>query len=185
MGTFYYFGTDLSRYEEGDTEFGGILRRLVFSGDAAQAELVGPPNPVVRQQLREARARASPGETERMRIAELEAREDVRLPMTIHWNRSEKSATIDLAGSSIHLAEHEWSKWINLDFTINLLLRVHGMAQLYLISAGQELQLYVSPINWRPTARPRRCHRPPRSPGTSTSVSGRTARSDGPKQPGR
>jgi Uncharacterized conserved protein len=29
MGTFYYFGTDLSRYEEGNTEFGGILKRLV------------------------------------------------------------------------------------------------------------------------------------------------------------
>jgi len=24
MGTFYYFGTDLSRYEEGNTEFGGM-----------------------------------------------------------------------------------------------------------------------------------------------------------------
>ena len=30
MGTFYYFATDLSRYEEGNTEFGGILKRLVF-----------------------------------------------------------------------------------------------------------------------------------------------------------
>ena len=85
-----------------------------------------------------------------MAIAELEAREDVRLPMTIHWNKAGKSATIDLGDSTIHLAEHEWSKWINLDFNINLLVRVHGMAQLYLIGAGQELQLYISPVNWRP-----------------------------------
>ena len=85
-----------------------------------------------------------------MKIAELEAREDVRLPLTIHWNRAGKSATIDIGDSSIHLAEHEWSKWINLDFSINLLVRVHGMAQLYLIRAGQELQLYVSPVNWKP-----------------------------------
>ena len=35
MGTFYYFATDLSRYEEGNTEFGGILKRLVFEGDTA------------------------------------------------------------------------------------------------------------------------------------------------------
>ena len=56
MGTFYYFGTDLSRYEEGNTEFGGILKRLVFDGDVAQTELVGPPNPIVKQQLRELRA---------------------------------------------------------------------------------------------------------------------------------
>ena len=64
MGTFYYFGTDLSRFDEGSTEFGGILKRLVFDGDTAQTELVGPPNPIVRQQLREARA---PGAADRRR----------------------------------------------------------------------------------------------------------------------
>ena len=32
MGTFSYFATDLSRYEEGNTEFGGILKRLTFEG---------------------------------------------------------------------------------------------------------------------------------------------------------
>ena len=74
----------------------------------------------------------------------------MRLPMTIHWNRPGKSATIDIGGSSIHLGEHEWSKWVALDFNINLLVRVHGMAQLYLIRAGQELQLYIPPVNWKP-----------------------------------
>jgi predicted AlkP superfamily phosphohydrolase/phosphomutase len=150
MGTFYYFGTDLSRYEEGNTEFGGILKRLVFDSDVAQTELVGPPNPIVKQQLRTLRGKPALSEADKVMIAELEAREDVRLPMAIHWNRPGRSATIDVGVSSIHLAEHEWSKWINLDFSINLLLRVHGMAQLYLIAAGSELQLYVSPINWKP-----------------------------------
>jgi predicted AlkP superfamily phosphohydrolase/phosphomutase len=150
MGTFYYFGTDLSRYEEGNTEFGGILKRLVFDGEVAQTELVGPPNPIVRQQLRAARARTPLAETDKMKIAELEAREDVRLPMTIHWNKAGKSATIEIGDSSIRLAEHQWSKWVNLDFTINMLVRVHGMAQLYLIGAGPELQLYISPVNWKP-----------------------------------
>ena len=154
MGTFYYFGTDLSRYEEGNTEFGGILKRLVFDGDVAQTELVGPPNPIVRQQLRVLRAKTPLSELDRMKIAELEAREDVRLPVTVHWNRAGKSATVDIGDSSIHLSEHQWSKWINLDFNINLLVRVHGMAQLYLIGAGQELQLYASPVNWRPDSPP-------------------------------
>ena len=154
MGTFYYFGTDLSRYEEGNTEFCGILKRLVFDGDVAQTELVGPPNPIVRQQLRVLRAKTPLSELDRMKIAELEAREDVRLPVTVHWNRAGKSATVDIGDSSIHLSEHQWSKWINLDFNINLLVRVHGMAQLYLIGAGQELQLYASPVNWRPDSPP-------------------------------
>jgi predicted AlkP superfamily phosphohydrolase/phosphomutase len=150
MGTFNYFGTDLSRYEEGSTEMGGILKRLVFEGDSARTELVGPPNPIVRQQLRAARAKTPLGELDKMKIAELEAREDIRLPMAIHWNRAGKSATIELGDSSIRLAEHEWSKWINLDFSINMLVRVHGMAQLYLVGAGPELQLYISPVNWKP-----------------------------------
>ena len=42
MGTFYYFATDLSRYEEGNTEFGGILKRLVFENDVARTELDRP-----------------------------------------------------------------------------------------------------------------------------------------------
>jgi len=153
MGTFYYFGTDLSRYEEGNTEFGGILKRLVFDGDVAQTELVGPPNPIVKQRLRELRANrpaSAMSELDKMNIAELEAREDVRLPVTIHWNRAGKSATVDVGDNSVYLSEHGWSKWINLDFTINLLVRVHGMAQIYLIGAGPELQLYISPVNWKP-----------------------------------
>jgi predicted AlkP superfamily phosphohydrolase/phosphomutase len=150
MGTFSYYGTDVSRYEEGDTEMGGLIRRLIFDGDVARTDFVGPPNPIVRQQMRALRAKGTLGDADRMRLAELEANSDVRLPMSIHWNRAGKSATIDLADSSIHLAEHEWSKWINLDFSINLFVRVHGMAQLYVINAGQELQLYISPVNWRP-----------------------------------
>src|SRR5262245_34718081 len=142
MGTFYYFGTDLSRYEEGNTEFGGILKRLVFDGDVAHTELIGPPNPIVKQQLREARAKTPASamtDVDKMKIAELEAREDVRLPVTIHWNRAEHAATIDVGDNSIHLAEHQWSKWINLDFTINMLVRVHGMEKLYLDGAGAEV----------------------------------------------
>src|SRR5205807_9588366 len=71
MGTFYYFGTDLSRYEEGNTEFGGILKRLIFDGESAQTELVGPPDPIVREQLRELRERTSPSASDRDRLAVL------------------------------------------------------------------------------------------------------------------
>src|SRR5260370_40386695 len=89
-----------------------------------------------------------------MAVAELEAREALRMPVTIHWNRAGKSATVDIADASLHLQEGEWSKWINLDFNANFLVRIHGMAQLYLIRAGQDLQLYFSPINWKPDKPP-------------------------------
>ncbi len=151
VGTFYYFATDLSRYEEGNTEMGGILKRLVFEGDTAQTELVGPANPIIKAQEAAIRAKGDKlSEADQATLAELAANRDVRLPFTIHWNRQAKSARIDIDGASVNLKEGQWSGWVPLTFRINFLVRVHGMAQLYLVRAGQDLQLYISPVNWRP-----------------------------------
>jgi predicted AlkP superfamily phosphohydrolase/phosphomutase len=156
MGTFYYFATDLSRYEEGNTEMGGILKRLVMDGDVAKTQLVGPPNPIVRQQLRQARARSPLTDADKKGIAELEAVADLTLPMTIRWHRqgAGRSATIEIQGQSVLLKQGEWSKWVRLEFRANLLVRLHGMVQLYLVNATDELQLYVSPVNWDPESPP-------------------------------
>ncbi|MGH9176430.1 MAG: alkaline phosphatase family protein, partial [Vicinamibacterales bacterium] len=150
MGTFYYFATDLSRYEEGNTEFGGILKRLVFEGNVARAEIIGPPNPIVRQQERTLRAQAELSAEDKAQLTALAADADVRLPFTVTWNRDARTANIDIQGQTIHLSEREWSRWIDLEFRVNMLVRVRGMAQLFLIKAGNDLQLYVSPVNWHP-----------------------------------
>ena len=151
MGTFSYYATDLSRYEEGSTEMGGILRRLVMENDVAKTELVGPPNPVVRQKILALRAKGgSQTDADRKAIATLELDEDVRLPMTIRWNRQAKTAAIDVAGKRVALEPGKMSGWIDLEFRINFLVRIHGMAQVLLMNAGNELQLYVSPVNWKP-----------------------------------
>jgi hypothetical protein len=151
MGTFYYFATNLNRDEEGSTEFGGILKRLVVENDVARTELVGPPDPIVREQIRSIRSRQTPLDVaERAEVLALEAREDIRIPLTIRWNRAAKTATVDIAGESVPLERGRTSRWIELDFRVNLLASVHGMAQLLLIDADSELQLYVSPVNWKP-----------------------------------
>jgi predicted AlkP superfamily phosphohydrolase/phosphomutase len=155
QGTFYYFGTDLSRYEEGNTEMGGILKRLVFEGDTAQTELVGPPNPIVIVKMQALRKKGpAMTEADQTRLAELEAERDIRVPLTVRWNRDGKSAAIDVQGTQVRLAEGEWSKWIPLQFRVNWLVRLDGMAQLYLIRAHDELQLYISPVNFRPESPP-------------------------------
>jgi len=155
MGTFYYFASDLSRYEEGNTEMGGILKRLLVENDVARTELIGPPNPIVRQQVEQIRGKGPAlSEPDRSRLTELQGRQDVRLPMTVRWHRATKSATVDLGGQSISLQPGKWSKWVDLEFRINFLLRIRGMAQLLLMNADNELQLYVSPVNWKPDAPP-------------------------------
>ncbi len=42
------------------------------------------------------------------------------------------------------------SRWVDLEFRINFLVRLHGMVQLLLMKADSELQLYISPVNWKP-----------------------------------
>ena len=155
MGTFYYFATDLSRYEEGNTEFGGVLKRLVMEQDVARSEIVGPPNPLIRQQIQAIRTKGPTlGDADRAALAELQAREDVRIPITIRWNRPARTATIEVEGQSLLLEPGKMSRWIDLEFRVNFLVRLHGMAQLLLINAGSELQLYMSPVNWKPDAPP-------------------------------
>jgi predicted AlkP superfamily phosphohydrolase/phosphomutase len=151
MGTFYYFATDLSRYEEGNTEFGGVLKRLLMENDIARTELIGPPNPVVRQKLQALRGKGQAlTDDDRKQIAALEQQEDIRLPITVRWNRAGKSAVVELAGESIALEVGKMSRWIDLEFRINFLVRLQGMAQLLLMRADDELQLYISPVNWKP-----------------------------------
>jgi predicted AlkP superfamily phosphohydrolase/phosphomutase len=149
MGTFYYFATDLSRYEEGNTEFGGILKRLVMEGDVARSEIVGPPNPVVRQQIRAIRAQGTLSGDDRSRLAALEAQEDITVPFTVRWNRAAKTATLEMQEQSILLEPGRVSRWIDLEFRVNFLVRIHGMTQILLLNGGSELQIYMSPVNWR------------------------------------
>ena len=155
MGTFYYFATDLSRYEEGNTEFGGILKRLTFEGTTAKTQLVGPPNPMIRAKIQAIRHTAATlSDADRTAIGELEAKQDVSLPLTINWTRGSNQAEIDLDGQKLRLKTGEWSKWLYLKFDVNMLIRVQGMVQLLLMNAGNELQLYVSPVNFKPDAPP-------------------------------
>jgi predicted AlkP superfamily phosphohydrolase/phosphomutase len=44
--------------------------------------------------------------------------------------------------------------WIDLTFEVNFIIRLHGMAQMLLVNAGNELQLYVSPVNFKPDQPP-------------------------------
>lgn len=154
MGTFSYYATDLSRFEEGDTEMGGILKRLVFDGGTARTTLVGPPNPIVKAQLKALSQQTTVTDAGRTARAELETREYVTLPMTITWARGSGTAAIDIGGQTISLKAGEWSRWITLSFRINLFVSVQGMAQVHVIKADDDLQIYISPVNWKPDAPP-------------------------------
>lgn len=161
MGAYSYFGTDLSREQEGVTEFGGVLRRLVLDRRIAQAEIVGPPNPIVEQRERRLRKQGVLSESDRVELADLSADAHVRVPLAVTWNREARTANIDIQGQLLHLRERQWSRWVDVEFRVNLFVRVRGMLQFFLVNAGQHLQLYATPVHWHPANPPSPISWPP------------------------
>jgi len=150
VGTFYYFATDLSRYEEGNTEMGGILKRLVFEGDVARSAITGPTNPIAQAETRRARQQGgAAGGT-----PQADGPESIDIPFAVRWDRAARRASVEIQRQTLHLAEGEWSGWVPLEFRVNLIVRIRGMAQFFLRRAEGDLQLYVSPVNWVPDAPP-------------------------------
>ena len=154
IGTYSYWATDLSRYEEGNSEMAGDLKHLTFESGVAHTKLTGPPNPIIKKKVKEIFGKGKLSDADRTAVAELQVNEDASLPLDIAWTRGSGQATLSVAGQSFTLKAGEWSTWINVDFTINVFIRVHGMLLFYLEQADNELRLYASPINFRPDEPP-------------------------------
>src|SRR4029453_4380908 len=83
LGTFYYWATDLSSYEEGNTEFGGFLKRLLLDGGVSATTLRGPESPILKQEeakLREKKKQSALSEKEQARLPPPPARQTNHLP---------------------------------------------------------------------------------------------------------
>ena len=134
-GTYHFLSSTLPERDEGITSNGGILRRLHFEQRVARTRLTGPLHPV--------------------------SRDELTLPLAITWNHEARSANVEIGSHAVHLREREWSRWLDLSFPVNAITRVRGFAQLFLIRAGTELQLYVSPVHWHPDSPPAPISSPP------------------------
>jgi predicted AlkP superfamily phosphohydrolase/phosphomutase len=153
LGTFYYWATDLSSYEENNSEFGGVLRRLLFDGGVSETVLKGPENPVLRQEEAELREKKKAGPLsadEQARLDALATGKDINVKMSVRWSEGSGKADIEIQGHRLSLRAGEWSEWIPLSFRVNALLSVRGMTQFLVREAGRELRIYASPVNMDP-----------------------------------
>ena len=156
-GTFYYWATDLTSFEEASTEFGGYLKRLSLEDGVAKTYLRGPENPVLRKErtaLVNKRAKEPLSAKEQERLAEIQKINNVDLDMQIRWKRGEGQAQVTLGGTTHTLKVGQWTEWIPLKFKLNAFISVYGITQLYLVRADQELQIFAHPVNWDPRKPP-------------------------------
>jgi hypothetical protein len=90
----------------------------------------------------------------RSRLIGLRAPLRVDLPVTVYWNPEERSANVSIGSETVHLQEGQQSRWLTLAVRLGVATTVEGLARVQLVKAGNDVQLYVSPIQWHP-------HRPP------------------------
>ena len=129
-GTFFYFGSDLTPWDVGDTEFGGKLVRLELNGNQAASSIEGPADPTAKS-LR-------------------------RISIPVHFTTSPDggAVTIDLAGTSETVAERHWSRWFQVKFKITPFLSVRGICRFFVLQVSPDLRLYMSPLNLDPEDSP-------------------------------
>jgi predicted AlkP superfamily phosphohydrolase/phosphomutase len=136
LGGYTWLATDVPADRTGFTRFGGQIVRLTFERYIAQAAVRGIRAPLEQD-----------------------------LPVTIVWNPEARSANINIADTFVHLDEGQRSRWLEVSVSLNPFTRLDGLVQLHLIKAGNDVQLYVSPIQWHP-------HRPPSAIAEPPAASG-------------
>jgi len=125
-GTFFYFGTDLTQWDVGDTEFGGKLVRLEINGNEASAEVEGPVDPTANSYRR------------------------ISVPIHLQVASQSNAVTIQLAGRAETVAEGHWSEWWHVKFPITPFLSVHATCRFYVLQVSPDLRIYMSPLNLDP-----------------------------------
>jgi predicted AlkP superfamily phosphohydrolase/phosphomutase len=74
---------------------------------------------------------------------------DVTVPMQIELFPDAESATLIIQGKEYDLNENDWSDWINLEFKVNILTKVSGIARFYLLSVDP-FKLYMTTVQIDP-----------------------------------
>jgi predicted AlkP superfamily phosphohydrolase/phosphomutase len=129
-GTFFYFGSELTQWDVGDTEFGGKLVRLELDNNKAAAVVEGPVDPTV------------------------ESYQRISVPIEFTATPEGNAVTIQLAGRSETVAERHWSDWFRVKFRITPFLSVRAICRFFVLQVSPDLRVYMMPLNLDPESPP-------------------------------
>ncbi|MCE5269739.1 alkaline phosphatase family protein [bacterium] len=159
QATYQFFTSDIYGESSGETEFGGKVTPLEFDPQGrAEARVIGPWNPVTRQRrvrLLDKRAKASStGDSQAVESLErelkaLDAEDNLSVPIAFQRNGKDR-VTVELNGQKIELAEGVWSDWVEVAFELNFLLKVRGFCRLIATQIGDEVKVFMSPVEIHP-----------------------------------
>jgi predicted AlkP superfamily phosphohydrolase/phosphomutase len=161
QATYHFFTTDIYSGNFEDTEFGGKISVLEFDKDrVARATVFGPWNPITRQKrirLLDKRnklvsERAPAGVLSKLdrAIDGLEDENYLTMPVSFKLDSDRRKVTIELQDKSVTLAQGQWSRWLDVDFELNFLVGVRGFTRFLPVELGDEVKIFMSPIEIHP-----------------------------------
>lgn len=125
-GTFFYFGSELTPWDVGDTEFGGKLVRLEVDNNRAESSVEGPADPTS------------------------DAFKRVSVPIEFVIAPDKNAVTIKLDGHEESVGERQWSRWQRVKFRINPFLSISAICRFFVLQVSPDLRVYMSPLNLDP-----------------------------------
>ena len=136
-GTFFYFSSDLTSFDTGDTEFGGKLVRLELSGNHAATTIEGPVDPTSEKLTR------------------------LSVPIEFTVSPDGKAVTINLQGHSATIGERHRSDWFHAKFRVTPFLSLSSICRFYILQSSPDLRVYMSALNLDPEDSPLPISSPP------------------------
>jgi predicted AlkP superfamily phosphohydrolase/phosphomutase len=136
-GSFFYFASDLTQWDVGSTEFGGVLVRLEQSQGRIKTKVEGPYDPRYDDFRR------------------------LAIPLDLEPTQDGRALTIELQGKKQIVAEGSWSDWFDFQFRGGMFVNLRGISRFYVIEASPEVRLYLEPISLDPRNPPIAISSPP------------------------
>ena len=136
-GTFFYFATDLTQWDVGNTEFGGVLVRLERSEERIKTRIEGPYDPRYDDYRR------------------------ISIPMELEVSPDGKALKILVQGREQTVPEAAWSDWFDFRFQAGLFVNLRGISRFYVLETSPEVRLYLEPISMDPRDPPVPISSPP------------------------
>jgi predicted AlkP superfamily phosphohydrolase/phosphomutase len=127
QGTFTFYSSEEST--TGSSE-GGVCVPVTVTGTGTkrrvEAELVGPPNPVV------------------------DGNPTLHVPFQVALGSARDQATLTVGGTRVKLVKGEHSEWVRVTFRPGLGIKIRGIVRFCLVETAPAFKLYASPLHFDP-----------------------------------
>ena len=133
IGKPFFFTSELFFQPRKGSDFSVEVVELVDNRGRIETEIKGPPDVLFHKR--------SDGEY-------------LHLPMVLEVAEDRSRVAIEVAGQELSLAPGEWSDWVRFGFSYNPVVKINGIGRFRLLSIDPEVRLYLSPIQFDPTALP-------------------------------